>query len=129
MNHQITEAQRQQLLETLKDTTGLPSSGARAFDTRIENIRMLQSLDPVKGAPHAWMIQGSHATWKGEFAEQDAKAEAKRCGGTCYAYPLYAHPQRELSDEEIKSMWQQYCGYPGGIFDFARAVLEKARFT
>lgn len=27
-----------------------------------------------------------------------------------------------LTDEQIKSMWQQYCGYPGGIIDFARAI-------
>ena len=60
--------------------------------------------------PHVWMIQGSHGTWKGEHAEMDAKAEAKRCGGTCYAYPLYTHPEpmRILTDAE-------------------RAVREKAR--
>ncbi len=27
-----------------------------------------------------------------------------------------------LTDDQIKSMWAQYCGYPGGILDFARAV-------
>ncbi len=30
--------------------------------------------------------------WTGEFAEIDAKAEAARCGGSCYAYPLYTAP-------------------------------------
>lgn len=47
--------------------------------------------------PHVWMIQGSHGTWKGEFAEMDAKAEAARCGGTCYAYPLFTAPQAQQS--------------------------------
>lgn len=57
---------------------------------------------PQAQEPHVWMIQGSHATWKGEFAEMDAKAEAKRCGGTCYAYPLYTHPapMQILTDAE-----------------------------
>ncbi len=65
---------------------------------------------PQAQEPHVWMIQGSHGTWKGEHAEMDAKAEAKRCGGTCYAYPLYTHPEpmRILTDAE-------------------RAVREKAR--
>ena len=66
--------------------------------------------EPQAQEPHVWMIQGSHGTWKGEHAEMDAKAEAKRCGGTCYAYPLYTHPEpmRILTDAE-------------------RAVREKAR--
>ena len=65
---------------------------------------------PQAQEPHVWMIQGSHGTWKGEHAEMDAKAEAKRCGGTCYAYPLYTQPaqMRILTDAE-------------------RAVREKAR--
>jgi len=42
--------------------------------------------------PHGWMIQGSNQVFKGEHAELDSKAEAKRCGGTCYAYPIYLNP-------------------------------------
>jgi len=42
--------------------------------------------------PHGWMMQGSNQVFKGEFAELDAKSEAKRCGGTCYAYPVYLKP-------------------------------------
>jgi hypothetical protein len=45
--------------------------------------------------------------WRDEFAEIDAKAEAKRIGGTCVAYALYTTTpaaQRQwvgLTDEEI----------------------------
>jgi len=39
--------------------------------------------------PHAWAIQGSAIMWKGENAEIDAKAEARRCGGTCTAYQVF----------------------------------------
>jgi hypothetical protein len=46
--------------------------------------------------PVAWAVQGCSKMWRGEFAEIDAKAEAKRIGGTCIAYALYtAPPQRE----------------------------------
>jgi hypothetical protein len=45
--------------------------------------------------PVAWAVQGCSKMWRGEFAEIDAKAEAKRIGGTCVAYVLYtAPPQR-----------------------------------
>ena len=39
--------------------------------------------------PVAWAVQGCSKMWLGEFAEIDAKAEAKRIGGTCVAYALY----------------------------------------
>ena len=44
--------------------------------------------------PEAWAIQGCSNMWRGEFAEIDAKAEAKRIGGTCVAYALYTTPQQ-----------------------------------
>lgn len=71
---------------------------------------------PQPVAPHAWAIQGSYIMFRGEHAEMDAKAEANRCGGTCYAYPLYCLPPVEpniqnylekdnrLSDDEILSI-------------------------
>ena len=43
--------------------------------------------------PAAWMISGSLMTWKGEFAEHDAKAEARRCGGDCTAFALFTEQQ------------------------------------
>lgn len=42
--------------------------------------------------PVAWAVQGCAKMWRGEFAEIDAKAEAKRIGGTCVAYALYTTP-------------------------------------
>ena len=49
-----------------------------------------------------WAVQGCSKMWRGEFAEIDAKAEAKRIGGTCVAFALYT-AQREwagLTDED-----------------------------
>jgi len=31
-----------------------------------------------------------------------------------------------MSDEKLRQMWIQYASYPGGVFDFARAVAEAA---
>jgi hypothetical protein len=57
--------------------------------------------------PVAWAVQGCSKMWRDEFAEIDAKAEAKRIGGTCVAYALYTtppaaqRPWQGLTDEEI----------------------------
>ena len=37
----------------------------------------------------AWAVSGCSKMWVGEYAELDAKAEARRILGTCVAYPLY----------------------------------------
>ena len=54
-----------------------------------------------------WAVQGCSKMWRGEFAEIDAKAEAKRIGGTCVAFALYTEPPQRpwvgLTDEEILS--------------------------
>ena len=39
-----------------------------------------------------WAVQGCSKMWRGEIAEIDAKAEAKRIGGTCVAFALYTEP-------------------------------------
>jgi hypothetical protein len=43
--------------------------------------------------------------------------------------PLYSHPLRELTDEEIMELWAQKNKLDGaqGIVDFARAILKKAQ--
>jgi len=70
-------------------------------------LRRELEAQPVQ-EPVAWAVQGCSKMWRGEFAEIDAKAEAKRIGGTCVAYALYtAPPKREwvgLTDEEIRKI-------------------------
>ena len=48
------------------------------------------------------------------------------CDDDEFPVPLYTQPaqMRILMDEQIKYMWAQYCSYPGGILDFARAIRE-----
>lgn len=44
-----------------------------------------------------------------------------------YDIPLYTHPMRELTDEEIENVWYEELGPSESLIDFARAILRKAR--
>ena len=62
-----------------------------------------------KQEPYGWKVYGVNSLFMGEFAEADAKAEAKRIGGTCIAFPLYTSPPASkpwvgLTDEQIHKM-------------------------
>jgi hypothetical protein len=46
-----------------------------------------------------------------------------------YDIPLYTHPVKELTDEEIKALWKPFPDtkyYDSDILNFARAILRKA---
>lgn len=46
---------------------------------------------------YGWMIDGVPTVMRGEFAERDAMAAAKRIGGTCKAFAVYRdEPVTEL---------------------------------
>ena len=77
--------------------------------------------------PYGWKVYGVNTLFTGKFAEDDAKAEAKRIGGTCIAFPLYtsrpaSKPWVSLTDEEVKHQWKiwranvpRYVGFAIGI--------------
>lgn len=46
---------------------------------------------PVK--LHGWMVSGVSRVYFGDHAEMDATQEARKCGGTAKAYPIYTTPQ------------------------------------
>ena len=58
---------------------------------------LCEALEQPEQEPVAWAVQACSKMWRGEFAEIDAKAEAKRIGGTCVAFALYT-AQREWAD-------------------------------
>jgi len=102
-------------------------------------FELLEKMEAQQVAvPHGWMIDGSSHLLRGEFAEADAKSEAKRCGGTCKAYPVYTKLPHvsELTDDDINSVIKEQWGRPlsFGIPEvahraFARAILaaQKAK--
>ena len=83
--------------------------------------------------PVAWAVQGCSKMWRDEFAEIDAKAEAKRIGGTCVAYALYTTPpaaQRPwvgLEAEEILDLFDRTNVYGSKWIEFARTVEAKLK--
>ena len=42
---------------------------------------------------YCWKVHGTSDEFTGYYAEEEAKAVAKRIGGTCFAFPLYVKPQ------------------------------------
>ena len=83
--------------------------------------------------PVAWAVQGCSKMWRDEFAEIDAKAEAKRIGGTCVAYALYTTPpaaQRPwvgLDEDEILDLFDRNNVYGSKWIEFARTVEAKLK--
>lgn len=54
--------------------------------------RAVLALAAPQGEPYGWAVTGCHSLYRGEWAESTAQAEAKRCGGTAVAFPLYTAP-------------------------------------
>ena len=56
-----------------------------------------------------------------------------RCQLSDHQIPLYTHPVKELTDEEIAELsdkilcYQIYDNKESGVFEFARAILRKAQ--
>ena len=75
--------------------------------------------------PVAWMFQGAFdiSTYVSfEKPNPDIYPNPK---------PLYIHPVKELTDEEINELWLVTCSKAGEIenmqLEFARAILRKAQ--
>jgi len=46
--------------------------------------------------------------------------------GTTEPIPLYTHPAKTLTDEEIDRVWYEDCNNSDSLIEFARAILRKA---
>lgn len=63
--------------------------------------------------PYAWTVRGTRQMYFGEYAESDARMEAKKIGGTAVAFPLFRQEQgaepvdeeRELADHYLYMGW------------------------
>ena len=116
------EALRQAQAAEDDDTQGyvseFPLPNERNFCPRCgKRTKDIHTCTPPQqqAAPVAWAVQACSKMWRGEFAEIDAKAEAKRIGGTCVAYPLYT-AQREwagLTDED----WEKVANRKNTVLD------------
>jgi hypothetical protein len=82
---------------------------------------------------YCWKVHGTSDEFTGYYAEEEAKAVAKRIGGTAFAFPLYVKPQppREwvgLTDAVVLAIGKELglkCklgGNPNIDFDYAKAI-------
>ena len=76
----------------------------------------------MNNEPVAWRCNKFYETQKGWFYNENGQGE-----------PLYTHPVKELTDEEITELANEYLCYISheyevtGIYKFARAILRKAQ--
>jgi hypothetical protein len=76
----------------------------------------------MNNEPVAWMSQGGDVSRSADYFVEM---------GFTDLIPLYTHPVKELTDEEIRTI-QAIChlkdvGYDNFIMRFARAILRKAQ--
>ena len=96
------------------------------IDANNLNQNIGQFVKPTN-EPIAWM-----ETYKGEPNNLDWDKSNLNYGSEFHdVVPLYTHPVKELTDEEIRHI-QTQChlkdvGYDGFIMRFARAILRKAQ--
>ena len=106
------------VLETLRYVQGIAerSEGRQMREDETLEAFVLGYVKRLEAAqaqaePYAWAVSGLGRPFYGEFAEQDARAEARRCGGTSEAFPLYRHsaqPKRQpLTRERVKQIMEE----------------------
>lgn len=102
------------------------------FETgNIKAIELREAIDlgywtQVSGEPVAWMNPSRRVAWsQNDMDSFDEEIRAK------YSVPLYTapHPLRELSNAEIKRLWEIYRASVPRYLGFARAIQAKLKET
>jgi hypothetical protein len=76
----------------------------------------------MNNEPVAWMYEKPNGASKLSFVKE------KMLWEDMTETPLYAHPVKTLTDEEIKEVWMKRpVNTAEGVIDFARAILRKAK--
>jgi len=76
----------------------------------------------MNNEPVAWMLNGKlHECDPSDWAKEEYPSDD--------VIPLYTHPAKTLTDEEIALVWDKFSALPSpkDIKDFARAILRKAQ--
>ena len=75
----------------------------------------------MKNEPVAWMSQGGDVSRSADYFEEMGFKDL---------IPLYTHPVKELTDEEIDKVLFEISGIepaPNSVLAFAKAILRKAQ--
>ena len=101
-----------------------PSFDGDAVEAAIESLKDALAQQGEQAKPVAYITDTEQGpmVWTPEMYGE----ACTYCDDGEFPVPLYTQPaqMRILTDEQIKSMWAQYCSYPGGILDFARAIRD-----
>jgi hypothetical protein len=75
----------------------------------------------MNNEPVAWMFQGAF--------DISTYVSFEKPNPDIYPNPtpLYTHPAKTLTDEEIKEVMSKFYSYNPRLLDFARAILRKAQ--
>ena len=80
----------------------------------------------MNNEPVAWMYEDASGTMK-MLGNTRLEEWVTKFG--CKEIPLYTHPVKELTDEEIEQIADDHIDwvYETGFIEFARAILRKAQ--
>lgn len=79
---------------------------AMVYRFMADMIRAEAPARQVDGIVYAWAVSGVGTPFYGEFAEADARAEAKRVGGRSKAFRLYTAPPAQAQQEAVVPEWR-----------------------
>lgn len=87
MQEQLTRELASRLYETDQYSSPYWSLMWEAADALL--LQQAEMAELKDQTPYGWQVAGTCELHTGEFAEIDAKASARRIGGTCTAFPLF----------------------------------------
>ncbi|WP_146193383.1 hypothetical protein [Corticimicrobacter populi] len=80
------------------DIHALPGDAGGIGEYLAQKIRLRRRAS--SHTPYCWAVSGLWTVFFGEHAECDARAEARRIGGTAEAFPLYRDAVQDREDAE-----------------------------
>ena len=95
-----------------------------------ERIDMLKEMIEQSANPAGWIgyYEGKPATFL--FKQEDVPRFLENTDPVGSVVPLYTHPAKTLTDEEIEQIGKEYgikSVYQFAYYEFARAILRKAQ--
>jgi hypothetical protein len=85
---------RNHALEALRSVFDRPDT-SESYDAMMDRVQTAiaaleaETGEPPVPQPYAWTVSASTRLWFGKHADTDSEIEARHCGGTCVAFPLY----------------------------------------
>ena len=128
------QAEIEALKKDNKELHAIAQRMAMAESDARKSLQWFKEAQEMNNEPVAW------AVWEGSvhdmfFTKEDADELCRLKGGDAKSVPLYTHPVKELTDEEIEIEWFKVFkpetgigkNLTNGVYEFALAILRKAQ--